>query len=480
MPNPFSFQFGPWVPDGADIAVTVQSPWSAQTLPVADCLNVYYANGTYLSTPTSSPLAGTPTLPSASVYGAFTALDTSGNPQVYAGGGTDLYHWTGSAWTNVSKSAGAYTSTAHWSFAEFGGCICAANGVQILQDMTLGGSAFADVANAPIGSVLGVINQFLIVGDITTGNFPYRLMWSGIADPTNWPTPLTNAAIAAQSGQQDLTQDFGRVFGIAGYEQYGIVLQQHGLTRVAYVGGDVVFSFSPYEYKRGVVGRNAWVKVGGMVYFLADDGFMVTDGSSVQPIGRSEDGQQGIEKWLRSNLNWAQVSQTSAAWDAVKKCVMFAVCTGGNTTPDTLLIYNPTAQRWTKTTQTANLLWTDSDGVTHQCSLFDTNAKYAQLTGAGASGYVETYDVAFTDGNKRLTTRLKIHGATSSGVTARVSTRDNPNDALTLSADNALETYARDVPFVAQSTFYNRWRVTDSAITALYGATAQLESGGTS
>lgn len=469
--------FGNWNPDGADIAVTVQSPYGAQQIPLADCLNVYFANDSYHSTPASAPLAGTPAL-GVTPYGAYTAIDTAGVAQVYAGGGVDLYHWSGSVWTNVSKSAGAYTSTAHWSFAQFAGCIIAANGVQILQDMTIGGANFADVAGAPIGSVLGVIGQFLMVGDITTGSFPYRVMWCGIGDPTSWPTPLTNAAIAVQSGQQDLTQEFGRVYGIAGFPQYGVILQQQGLTRVTYVGGDVVFRFDPFEFKRGVVGRNAWVQHGSLIYFLSDDGMYVTDGNSVTPIGRDEQGNVGIDGWIRSNLNYSALTAISAAWDAKKHNVCFSIPTGANTTADTLLMYNPVAQKWTRTTQTAELVWTDTDGTTHQISLFDNAGKYAQLTGAAASGYLETYDVAFTDGQRRFCIGLRVNGVASSGITARVGVKNAADDSVTYTTDNTRDAFTKVVGFVPQEGFYNRWRITDTGFSGIAGATAFLENGG--
>ena len=478
MPTPFSFTFGRWVPDGANVGDTIQSLYQSQDLHLVDCLNVYWNNETYISTPSSAALAGTPTLPTTPVFGAFTALDTSGVAQVYAGGGSDLYHWGGSSWTNVSKSAGAYTSTAHWSFVQFGGCVIAQNGVAAQQDMTIGGTNFADVTAAPIGSVLGVIGQFLMVGDLTTGPFPYRVQWSGVGDPTNWPTPLTNAAIAAQSGQQDLTQEFGRVLGIAGFPQYGVILQQQGLTRVTYVGGDVVFRFDPYEFKRGVVARNAWVKHGSLVYFIAEDGFWVTDGSSTQAIGRSEDGEQGVDGWLRSNMNWNALSAVSAAWDAKKHNVCFSIPTGSNTTADTLLTYNPTSHRWTRTSQTAKLIWTDTDGVTHQVSLFDTNSKYAQLTGAPASGYLETYDAQFLDGKRRFCTGLRINGITSDSPTARVGVKNALDDAVTYTTDNSRDAFTKVIGFIPQEGFFNRWRVTSAGFTGVYGATVMIEDGG--
>ncbi|OYV26180.1 MAG: hypothetical protein B7W98_03315, partial [Parcubacteria group bacterium 20-58-5] len=196
MAKPYVIGFGPWAPDGADVAFGMNFQYSQTTVPLADCNNVYYAHTSYRSLPafvSSGALAS-------QCIGAWTALDTSSNPQIYAGAGSDLYHWSGSAWTNVSKSAGAYSGATQWSFVDFGGCIIGADGIHAMQDMTVGGSAFADITAAPIGNVLGVINQSLFVGDLTSPTaIPYRVQWSGIGDPASWPTPLTDAAIAAES-----------------------------------------------------------------------------------------------------------------------------------------------------------------------------------------------------------------------------------------------------------------------------------------
>lgn len=493
MSKPTTVIFGPWVPDGSDVAFEVAGP-GPQTIPLADCLNMYWANNTYQSTPTVANYGLFAGL-GAQCLGAFTAIDANGNPQRYAGTSTDLFQWNG-GWSNVSKSAGAYATTAHWSFAEFGGCICAANGVSPLQDMAIGGTAFADIASAPIGSVLGVINQSLLVGDLT--NFPYRVQWSAIGDPTTWPTPLTDAAIAVQSGYQDLTQDWGNVMFIASGPQFGIIFQRLGITRATYVGGDVVFSFVPFERRLGLVARYAAVQWSAMTFFLSDDGFHATDGSTTSDIGRSSDGSVGMDQWFWANVNKSALSTITAGYDADKKSVAWAIPTGYNTLPDTLLVFHPSSGRWTRQSIATEFVFTDADGKRHLFGVFDQSHKYGSLTGPPQSGYLETYDLTYNDGRHRVITGIRPNIDFASSITdsngnpitntggaflvgdiptCRAGTRENSeSDTLVYTADAVQDAFSKVSPVLAEGAFV-RARVTAKAASKAPGAALLLELG---
>jgi len=493
MPRPYVITFGPWIPDGSDVAFEVPAQGGSTSVPLADCLNLYWANGTYQNLPTPANYGLFAGL-GAQALGAFTAIDASGNPQRYAGTASDLFQWNGAAWVNVSKSAGAYAGSAQWSFAEFGGCICAANGVTALQDMTIGGTAFADIAAAPIGKVLGVINQSLLVGDLT--GFPYRVQWSAIADPTTWPTPLTDAAIAVQSGYQDLTQDWGNVMFIASGPQYGVIFQRHGITRATYVGGDVVFSFVPFERRLGLIARGAAVQWSNFIFFIADDGFHITDGSTTDNIGRSEDGTLGIDQWFWANVNRSALAAITAGYDAATQSVFWAIPTGYNTLPDTLLTFHPTSKRWTRSAISSELLFTDNDGSRHKLGIFDQSHKYCSLTGPPKSGYLETYDITYSDQAHRTVTGIRpnidfalltdsngnsITNTAGSFIvgdipTCRAGARNSESAALAYTADAAQDAFTGISPVLADGAFI-RARVTAQAANKVPGATLYLEMG---
>ena len=464
------------MPDGADIAFTMPFQYRDTPVPLADVLNVYFSQGAYRSLPSFSALTGGGI--GAQALGAWTALNASGNPQIYAGAGSDLYHWSGSTWNAVSKSAGAYSGAAHWSFATLGGCVLGTDGIHPLQDMAVGGANFADIAAAPIGNVLGVIGQFLFVADITSPTaYPYRTQWCAIGDPKTWPTPLTDTAIADQSSQEDLDQEFGQILFIGNGPRMGVFLQRNGITRATYQGGDEVFNFLPIERKRGVIARGAAVQVGSVTHFIADDGFWATDGSQSTPTGTSE--RAALDKWFLSNVNWNAIATIRAGWDASLKCVVYAIPTGSNALPDTLLILNPQSGYWTKASVPTEMLWSDSDGTKHRLGLFNQSHAIGYLTGASPSGYCETYDVSFVDGQVRHVSEAQPHILCTDSPTMRIAAKEAIDDALTYTSDVARDSFSKRCSFdTLPGGMMVRARVTSSAASAIQGATLYTEQGG--
>ena len=460
------------MPDGADSAFSMPFQFQATPVPLADVLNIYFAQGAYRSLPQPATVAGGAL--SAAVLAAYTTITGSATPQLIAGDGSDLFTWSGAAWVNASSAAGAYAGAPGWSFQRFGECVYAADGVHALQSLTLGDPNFAAVAGAPIGSALGLINQSLFVGALT--GYPYRVQWSGIGDGTSWPTPLTDAAIAAQSGQTDLEQEFGAVLFIGGGPQMGVILQRTGITRVQYQGGDVAFSFLPTMRKRGVLAAGAAVQQGALTHFIADDGFWVTDGSEAKPTGTTQ--SSALDKWFLSNVNMAALSTIRGGWDSTLNCVAYAIPTGSNTLPDTLLLFNPASGFWTKAAIPTECLWTDQTGSQHRLGLFTQAHALAYLAGAAASGYCETYDLGFTDQQVRHLSEAQPHILCTDSPTMRAAGKEALDDALIYTPDVGRDPFTRKCAFdTLPGGKFVRVRLTSSAASALSGATLDLEQG---
>ena len=468
--KPYVVAFGPWLPDGADVVFGMPFQYMQTVVPCADVNNVYYSRGAYRSLPTIATVAGSPVLPSAAL-GAVTAAYGPGSTARYVGTSSDLYLWNGSAWTVVSKAAGAYAGAAHWSMVEFAGCVLAADGVHPLQDATINSGNFADVATAPIGNVLGVIGQFLIVGDITSPTaFPYRVQWSGIGDPGNWPVPLTIEAIAAESSYEDLTQDFGQVMFIGGGPQLGVILQRTGITRAQYVGGDVVFDFLPFERKQGLIARGAAVQVGAFTHFISDSGFRVTDGSQVNSTGSTQ--AAALDKWLLNNLNLDATAAIRCAYDSSLRVVMFALPTGVNTLPDTLLLLNTDSGQWTKGQQALEFLWTHDNGTQHVADCFDQSHTLSEFTGAPLTGYCETYDMSFLDSLFRDLPQATPHIVCSDSPTMRITTKRSADDVGKVTGDMRRNGFSRSCTFdPSPSGLFMRARVSSANASAINGAT---------
>ena len=311
----------------------------------------------------------------------------------------------------------------------------------------------------------------------------HRVAWSAIGDPTLWPTPLTNAAIAVQSGINELEEHLGPIMYIAGYPLYGLIFQRFGITRASYIGGDVVFSWATYERAKGLVAHGAAVQVGQYVFFLADDGFYVTDGANVLPFGTAQDNSAGIDNWFWANVNQNALEAIRAAYDAVKRCVMFAIPTGTNTLPDTLLTFNILAQKWTKAAVPCQTIWTtdngedNSPGTRQTLGLIDQTSRPAFLNGPTMTGYLESCDVYFVDGMRRLCTAVRPHVNSTDLPLITVGARDSLQDPVTYGVPSNPDPFAREAPALS-SGMYMRVRTQSQQATSIHGDTLMLETEG--
>lgn len=274
---------------------------------------------------------------------AYATVDNTGDPEIYAGTTTNLYEKISANWTN--RTTGSYTtpSTGYWRFAQFDDYVVATNYSDVPQRKTIGAAAnFAALASsgaAPRARQVGIINRFVVLGDIDDGGgaIPYAVQWSGINAPTNWPTPNTAGARTVQSGRQLMDSTYGAVTGIANGQFYGLVFQKRGISRFTYVGGDIVFQVDTFERSRGLWAPQSMAQVGGRTFFIAADGFYVTDGQSVEPIG---DGK--VDKWFFQTLDQSRIDRVMSGVDLVNKCVFwcFPSASAAAGTTDRIIIYN--------------------------------------------------------------------------------------------------------------------------------------------
>ena len=324
------------------------------------------------------------------------------------------------------------------------------------------------------------------IGDLIYAQYiqdaPYQCAWSAIGDPTTWPVPFTNAALAVQSGLNNLEADLGPVMFVAGYPLYGLIFQTFGITRASYIGGDVVFSWQPYEFKRGVVAHGAAIKVGPLVYFLADDGFYVTDGANVNPVGTAPDNSSGIDNWFWSNVNMSALESISAGYDSTKRCVFFAIPTGSNVLPDTLLIYNLLAQRWTRAQIPCEIVWTADNGAANSATkqllgVIDQTHTPNLLTGQPMTGYLESCDLYFVDGQRRLTTGSRPHVNATSPPLVTIGARNSLQDVVVYGTSTFPDAFSKVAPAMSGG-IYTRARVQSSNATSLHGATLLIEQQG--
>lgn len=361
-------KYGKWLPDIPEL----DNPGLTEALNVLPVARSYVPYRP-LSTQ-EGPLASRP-------YGAISVVDSDANTILYAGTATDLYQRSVATWTNKSTAATYTLSTLdYWRFVQFDDFVVATSFSDVPQKLTIGDAGdfddLADTGTAPNARQVGVIGRFVVLGDIDDpidGRMPSAIQWSAIDDATDWPTPDTADARTKQSGRQIQNGAGGPITGIEGDEQFGIIFQRSRIARATYVGGDIVFQFDNIDTSRGCICPNGIATIGKRRYFIASDGFYVTDGVNVEPIG---DGQ--VDQWFLENWDQTYPERVCTAVDLTRKIIYWAFPASGNTggQPNALIIYNYVEQRWTHAEQVAELI---ISGLSLSTSIDDFDDLFASV-----------------------------------------------------------------------------------------------------
>jgi hypothetical protein len=308
-----------------------------------------YFRSTYFGTPA-------PFLPIGSIW---TVVGTTN--YFYVGTQTKIYEKS----TNITpwndRSGAAYTTpvTGYWRWTVFDDLVIGTNYTDFPQASIIGsGSAFsalATVGTAPKARVIGVVGRHVVLGDLAV-NGKNVIQWGRIDVATEWPTPGTADALAKQAGEQYLRSEFGAVTGIFGNDQYGIIIQERGITRMTYVGGDLVYQFDEYEFARGCLLPNAMVKEKDYVYFVSPSGFCRTNGIVVEDLG---DGtfSSTMSSDFYSQTFLAYRHKFYAALDLQNSIIYFSVPDGtasGN--QNKLYLYNTKDARMTTSSESVSSL----------------------------------------------------------------------------------------------------------------------------
>lgn len=323
--------FGEWLPD----------------LPATDSPGVYEAKNVL---PVDkfyrayAPIAGAGTVLSARPRGGIGVTDTAGNAYLYVGTQATLQVRNGLGWTDKSGAAYGTATNDYWRFVQYGTQAIATNYADVPQAISVGSggnfAALATTGTAPRARQVGIVNQHVVFGDTNeavNGVVPYRLQWGRIGHPEEWPVVGSADALAKQAGEQFLPASRGAVKGIFGNDQFGIVFQQRGISRMTYVGGNVVYQFDEYESTRGAEFPNAAVPVGDGVFFVAADGFYYTDGVTVTPVGAGK-----FDRYFTDAIDTSYKDRVYGGLDKQRNLIYWiyptTTATGGR--PNRIIAYN--------------------------------------------------------------------------------------------------------------------------------------------
>jgi hypothetical protein len=421
-------------------------------------------------------------LPSLAVYsGALTARcqgglfvrDTDASTHGFAGDATKLYKLTAgsTAWSDVSIAAGYSTAAdERWSMAFYGRRLIATNWFDPIQSYVIGTSAlFANLAAAaPQARYVAVVKDFVMVAntfDATDGNQPQRVWWSGIDDPTSWPTIGSASAAQVQSDRQDLPGDGGWIQGLVGNLEAadGAVFQENAIYRAQYVGSPAIFSFHRIDGARGTPAPGSIASLGPFCFYLADNGFFQFNGAQSVPIGAGK-----VDRTFWSDVDTSYLYRITSSIDPVNKLVFWGYPGSGNSggTPNKILVFNWELGRWGYGEQALEILlqsrafgytldqldpfgtletlpfpldsrvWTGNGRFL--LSAMDTDHKLATFSGANMAASIDTAEAQIFPGQRAFVSGIKPI-TDSAAATVAAGTRALLGDSVTYGSDTSMD-----------------------------------------
>lgn len=307
--------FSEWLPDRPNL----ENPG------MTEALNIIPTAGGYA--PFEGFNASTTNALDARCQGAASFKQTDGGSFVYAGDATKLYQLRNNVWTDASSKVYNVLDFNQWHFGQFGSLILAANGSDKLQKLRAGAATnFEEIEDSPVCNFIAVVKDFVVVGPVTIGNDRF-VQWSARNDVDSWE-PTENS-----SGLQVLIEG-GPLKGMTGGD-FGTILQENTLTRMNFVGGDLVFSFDRIENARGCLVSGSIIQFGAITYYWSSEGVEAFFGTSSRNIGEGK-----VNKTLFNRLDFDEIDKVTATVDPERRLVMWNYPdTTASGVPNRILIY---------------------------------------------------------------------------------------------------------------------------------------------
>ncbi len=321
--------FGPWLPDRPKL----ENPGLVNATNVIPTAGGYapFQGGTAVTDALDDPCQG-----------AAAFKQTDGTSYVFAGDETKLYSLRNGIWADVSAKAYAVSPFDQWRFEQFGTLVVAANGSDKIQKVRTGTALpFELITDSPVCKFMAVVKDFLVVGPVEIGGDRF-VQWSATNDVDSW-TPTVNS-----SGIQVLIEG-GPLKGITGGD-FGTVLQESTVTRMNFVGGDLVFSFDIIENAKGCLVAGSIIQLGAVTYYWSEEGVERFGGTNTTNVGEGQ-----VNKTLFSRLNFNALHKVTAAIDPERRLIIWAYPTTSETV-DRLLIYHVGENRFSDVALTVQVL----------------------------------------------------------------------------------------------------------------------------
>lgn len=390
--------------------------------------------------------------------GAFAVRDSSNNVNWFAGDASKLYQIvTGTSWTDVSRVGGYSTSDfLNWKFCIFGNRVIATNYNDLIQNFVMGSSSvFADLYANLKARYCAVVKDFVFyayTNDTVDGERPQRVRWTALNDPTDITVSPTT-----QSDFQDLVGDGGEITGlitgVAGADV--IIVMRNAMWKGTYTGDSLIFRFDKIEGAKGCFVPGSLCQFAGLFFYLAEDGWYMSDGLSSQSIGAEK-----INKWFFADFMNSKYYLSSSMIDPINQLMIFSYPDNDSgVIANKLLIYNFFVKRFAYGVNNLEYIFPaytlatsiDDFGATSidslpfsldsgvyaggvlRLSAFDSSHRMNFMTGATLEATIDTGEAQVTPGKRSFVTEIwpYIDGGT---VTVKVGSRNLPTETVSFTS----------------------------------------------
>jgi len=259
------------------------------------------------------------------------AYRVGGTVYTFAATATNIYKYTSSGYSSLKGSL-TTSGAVGVRFCDYNDWMVMTNGTDAVQKFDPGTSTTVTAnlgGSPPTGRFIGKVKSYLVLG-YASGD-PLKMAWSDIGDPEIWSSG--DAGTYFLSGGGDIT-------GFVGGEDYGIILQENRVVRMVPTFDDERFVYQEISKDIGCIAPWSVAPYGKLVFFLSNQGWMATDGYTVDPIGWEK-----IDRTFLNLFNRTYISNMSAAVDPLKG-LLFASVPSANPTSQ-VFIYSFGLKRWT-------------------------------------------------------------------------------------------------------------------------------------
>jgi hypothetical protein len=419
---------------------------------------------------------------SATVVGAYSTKDLSGNVYTFVATDGQIYKESAAAIANVSRTASYSTANdgASWEFEAFGNNVVAANGADTLNYFTMGSSTqflnMSASASAPVARHIAVVKDFLITGH--QPNAENRVQWSRQNNVFRY-----DISQRYQSDFQDLPGSDQLIQKVTGGET-GHVLTNRSAWVMTYVGSPIIFRFDEVAKNVGCQAIGSVARYQGITFYLASSGFHAFDGNQAVPIGRDQ-----IDETVLAELNTGFSYKLSATVDPVNRLYLVAYPSTGSTdgTCNRIAIFSWDTGRWTLVSENTQVLFNhmtgglslegldaygtmealafslDSSvwqGGLSALSCVNTARRIARFEGAAKTAVITTGESQLIVDARAFVRSIRplVQGNSSTSISVEVGQRDRLIDAVSWGASSAMNSSGH-CP-VRSNARYHRMRMT--------------------